>query len=419
MREVFVDHPGVLAQRLSAIPDDGQDYRITIAGGTYQLTQYQILVDHRSGGKIIFTAQIPGEVSFKGVFLGTGAYVLATDIELHGLTFGDPAPYPGTSATSSPIDFSVGGVFQDGFGGGYVCDPTRIYVANCTTIGASRLVLNGSSNSGIYTDIQIRDCRGINIGQNSAYFIASSDPTQLYANIIIDNLIANGINGPDSNVWVPGGTPWPTEYSLGTASFEVIRLDGNSTVMVTRHAHLAQIYGSLNHDLHCFRYTFLRTANVRITHRDCIYRGEWLDGHMNGDGGGNLWLGYYHPDSGLTYVTEGARPRLDFENVTFEVYIAPGVDEAPLPDQTILFDCGSDADYHFWDCHLRWDVPPAYGAVAYDLFVASANSSIWLHSTPASGTGSVTNALAGNQRLYQDSESRFNLGQYWGRVPTP
>lgn len=418
VKKIFIDSPDLLVPRLATIPNDGLDYEITFAGGIFPMPGTNVTLNHSAGGKIVLLPHAGNAVYFNGGSSFPSFSIVGRDVSVHGMYFGITTPYyTPTLAGLGHIAFSIGG--RDLDTGNYLCDPTNLVITDCTTNGFSAALAFGSSSSSIYTDIRILDCHTIDTARNSSFLITASS-TALYTNAIIDNLRGNGKNGPDSLTADPINGVAQSSHSNGTSGWEVDNLNGASTVLVTRNIHLSQIFGSLNHDMHCFRIGGLNSPNVRITLRDCQWTGRYESGKALGDGGGLMWLGYYHT-GGPTYLTSAPRPRVDIENCTFDSTILAAVTESPVAlgaSGPCSFNAQSDADYHFWDSHLSWHVPAAFSPYTIGTLFGSANAQIWHHNTSIVAT-SATNTPTGAQLLTIDASTRDNPGAIHGRIPTP
>jgi len=416
LNRVFIDHSGVMAARLASIPNDGLDYEIIFAGGLYPVSTTATTVNHSAGGKLVVTTHAGAEVRFVsslGGFFPTLAFA-AQDVAVHGLTLMD-IPYFGTFSQLLGSALFVGGKTANNT---HVCDPTAITITDCIVHGFNGVFAWLSSNPAIYTHTRVLNCRTVDTARNSSFLLSDSN-VNAYANIYIDNLVGNGINGPDSLSQDPVNGVASSSHTSGTAGWEVGGLAGNSTLTVTRNIHTSRILGSFNHDMHCFRITQLNSADVRILLRDCIWTGKFEAGHMDGNGGGPMWLGYYH-SGGPTYGLLDPRPRIDIENCTFDSHILSAVASSPasLTGAAAGFAPHSDADYHFWDTRFSWTVPAAFSAITQALSVGGGNPRSFFHNT-THNANSLTQSPAGDATVTIDAQSLDNPGDIHGRVPVP
>lgn len=414
--KVFVDSPAVLNARMASIANDGNDYEITFAAGLYVVSNLQINVNHSAGGKLIILPHAGGRVRFTAAPPSLAPVVNFTgrDISVHGMELPD-IPYFGGALDSIGAVLTIGGRAGDG---SYICDPTTLTITDCLVTGFGGIVAFGSSNPGVYTLERILNCRTSDTARNSSYTLTGANlGGNHYTNAYIDNLVGNGKNGPDSLVADPVHGVASSSYSGGTAAWEASDFAGSSTLLVTRNIHLSTILGSFNHDMHCFRLGFLNSPDVRITMRDCQWTGRWEAGKATGDGGGNMWLGYYH-DGGPVYLTSAPRPRVDFENCTFDSTILPAVTNTPASMQDLLssFNTQCDTDYHFWDSRFLWTFPAPFSPYVRALTFGSANVRIYLHNTTTNAPA-VSNTPSGAQLLTTDAATLDNPGAIHGRVP--
>ena len=139
-------------------------------------------------------------------------------------------------------------------------------------------------------------------------------------------------------------------------------MEGCSSVFVSEVDSLCELRGSLNHDMHSIRMNNINSIDVSVKFADSRIKGYWSEGHVTSGTGPTKFthLFYYHFYSIPTWPV-GARPVLEFENVTFESRIGQLVstDEFSLdPDEPPrdLFWPNESADYHFYDCTFRWIV---------------------------------------------------------------
>lgn len=451
MRTLYLS-PSTFWSELASLPDDGSDVQIKLEGGTYlypdELQGTSVVyygLEKKNGGLIAISAIVPGDPVF---VMDWASYPLTVDylfpnvilcaprVHLTGLTFQGEAQDTYSSSVFRAMSWNLGA--RD-LTGAYAVDSQELAVVDCRWSGGYTTILQllPSRNPLTYTEVSIQDLSMTDIGFPAMRISGNGSSFPQYSNIRADNIVCSGRSfySTDESSWQGTGDAWssstPRSHGITNPPIwcEINDLGGSSTVTIHREDCVNRVYSSINHDMHCMRYNRILSADVRITHRDGRYRGEWLDGLFGGNaslpyyaGGGIGALWYYH-GGGPTYATEGSRPRIDFENFTFERYVAPGVGDLAEIDVGGGVDlgmvwCNSSADYHFWDCKLTSEIPSYFvGTKSYpqkDFRFGLNPVSFWRHSTPKTPDGTI----ASESWIYSDDESRGYTDKNWKRKLT-
>lgn len=417
--------------RLAAL-DTGEDWDITLRNGRYDvapLTSVPLILRKHRGGVISLHADDPrGATLFSSSSVGSAPHIFfdgADEIFVDGINLeGEPEVVLNTLSPRR-VSLELGGYSTQ-----------RIWWTQSTLTGDGILLrLVPSQDPSIYTDIVVRDLVARNIGTNGTLLIRNPNlfPSYryrgAYAHIRLADMDGHAISGVDGAAW--GGVS--STHGGGGALFELgVELAGNSTLEVENWIHTTQIQGSNNHDLHCFRLGGFLSANVRVTFRDCRLRGEWIDGHISGQGGGDgiLWLGYTH-SSGPNWVS--ARPRIDFEDCSFSTFISANVDEFETTVALRQYTQQASADVHFWDCRFEWTdetlfyTPTPNGSGfgndrVMSITITTPYASVFLHNcTTFANDGTVDPAYlpTTTSTLSSDTQTRaYEEEALWRRSPT-
>lgn len=479
-KRIFVK-PSNFKDELRNIPNDGNDYEVVFQNGEYSFlkdpngsetditNRDEVQLDHSAGGRIVLKAFLSRQAVFNSSY-GAGSdpmfEIAAKDIEVHGFLIDSGVPF------DAPIDANhvrrslrLGG----GFHGEDVnrCEPERIVVTDCQMEGDHAAIsIFGSQEITTYTDIWLLSNR-YNSGRFSPYNIGApphlrvetKPPNVLfnawqYCHVRIDDHQGVGTNGPiDPAIGKGDGPTWGgatrDHHVFGTVGLEVNGFHGESTYLETRSRLLARWYGSNNHDLHCERSGGSFDKRCRWEWNDCDYRGEWLLGHGGGDGGGNLWLWYYHTGGPDYDVMDPAdRPSFTFTNCRFTTYIGPNVDiiegqpGSPGGVAANQANCQSSGTYYFRDCHFKWiDEAGFFNQPGYDITklcdgislsrdITATNIIYELFTdnvkwTPPPGDSPPVNStssgvrlhapIAGNKWTDSDLDRKFSGEQLWAR----
>lgn len=424
---------------ITTIPNDGNDYDVVFMGDdTYVIpgaaaSASDIEVNHSAGGSITLRAQIPGTVNIRvgtpSPFLSDLGFIV-DKFRMNGLTFNSDG-YVKTDGANSFFTLQVGGRTKNI---AYTLDPTTIELTQVKFFGSRvKMVMNVSPNELFYTNIHIEDCEFDESGSNMSLRIASADTSISwgYFHLQCRRIRHHGINGPDEiSRWPTGANPASfSSHSDGTGWLEVNGMDGCSSVFVSEVESLSELRGSFNHDMHSIRLNNINSTDVSIKFADSRLKGYWSEGHVTsaGVGGKFTHLFYYHFNN-IPVWPVGARPVLEFENVTFESRIGAAVstDEFSIdPEQPPreLFWPNESADYHFYDCTFRWIVESALydnptltaiGQKSDEITVVAHNSLFDI------GENGVSWRPEGrpNATFTEDAETRTVRDEKWLRVHT-
>lgn len=394
---------------LRGIPDDGNDYEVIFDDGhegynflidpagsrTNRFNRDPIVIDHSSGGWIVLRPARERQVTFDakyGYDLSSQyqepyIQIYAEKIGVHGFRTLSTLWEEDEEASKVQWRMFLGGVTRDGT---YKCLPKILEVSGNYMEGdIGGFLVQPSHDPTVYTDVWIYNNQAYKVGGfavigiNQHYQVTDSAPTTYQpedsritgSNCFIhgraDHNICTAISGPNTSPF-PNGTR-PLHHNFGTTFFDISALNGESTWLESRSDFTAEWTGSANHDLHCARVFAVHSPQVRMTWRDCSYKGFWTEGYgvVGNYSTGNLWVWYYHV-GGPSYDTTNSehRPNFTFENCHFSVDISanvPNVEVEPLnsPARVQIGDnninlvrptvvaCQSSGTYNFWDCRVR------------------------------------------------------------------
>ena len=416
--KLFIDSNVALRTRLPQIPNDGNDYEITLAAGQY-VVDTDIVLFHPAGGRIVLRAHAGGDVRIKGTPFYSRFNIVARDIDISGIHFGDDIPY---YLPVAPLGCFVMFGGRRSTDNTFHCNPTSLSMSNCSINGAQSIGFAASQHSSVYTQIKITDIVIEEGGINGILAVFSSHPTSTegFFHAYFDHITGEGKNGPDTTTWDPNGVaPFNgSTHCKGTAAIDLSHMDGVSSALITRFVYTSRIFGSANHDMHCLRVNHMKTAGVSITVRDSSLSGSYESGHMSLDGGGNPWLFYYHT-GGSEYPL--GKPQIIFENCTLSTYIASGVGEIPADwlgiESLVLCNQNSSCDLHFYDCTLSFDVPLLFRPYTCVSGVSATYTGTYLHSTTLVNVVNTLSAPTANRTLTIDTNSIPNPGLTHRRVP--
>lgn len=366
---VFVAPENYL-ERIGNLVDDGSYYRVFFESGYYEedvslvLTTGGLALESYPGHLAIFRGELKQNAhAFDTLFAFTAPDLRIHGMGLHGTLYADGTKPAGAVIESGAPDriFRVA-TLRLGAAEWLGVKPAYLELTELQQLGYTFTSIYPSRDPTAPSEVLIQDCDVRETGSNSSFTVSVNWPVGqafgnpgegVQANIRILGHRGYGINGPDGSAF--GNLDYHL-HKQGCATLQASRLGSETQVYAEDLRLEAHIYGSDNHDLHCFRLHFLSDPAIQITFKDCSFFGHWHEGSMTGNGGGAPYLGYYHGTSGVAAYEHfyPDLPTISFNNCTWEATLPVVRDQDP---NFILFSAGSPSDYHFYDNSFKFNDP--------------------------------------------------------------